>query len=67
MALQGVSQTLWNFSWLKEEYQKQLEEISIINQDKLREISSVIPLEEVDLFAYDDDVSDIFDEDDNDE
>lgn len=67
MALQGVSQTLWNFSWLKEEYQKQLEEISIINQDKLREIGSVIPLEEVDLFAYDDDVSDIFDEDDNDE
>lgn len=60
--LDKTQKTIWNFDWLQEKIKQDFENIDIIDRLLLKEMSFIIKLEEVDLFAYDDDVSDVFDD-----
>lgn len=63
--LDKTQKTIWNFEWLKEDIKNKLEHIDIVDRNRLLAMNYIIQLNEVNLFAYDEDVSDLFDSDDS--
>lgn len=65
--LDKTQKTIWNFDWLKDNIKDIFENIDIVDRKQLQSMDSIIQLNEVDLFAYDEDVSDLFDNEDTEE
>lgn len=61
--LDKTQKTIWNFEWLKEDIKNKFEHIDIVDRNRLLAMNYIIQLNEVNLFAYDEDVSDLFDSD----
>jgi hypothetical protein len=44
--------SIWNFSWVQEDFKNELLDIPIIDQEKINKLNGIIPKDEIALFSY---------------